>query len=246
MLRFVHLTLQQFSSAHLLALFCGFFLAVGLVVAYELWQLLGSGRRWRARKNALVAALLVLYALAVADIVLLGRGEERSARVALVPFLALTDAQQRGKFLVYDALNAALFVPLTFLVSSLEFGRPRRRRSGRPAFPGERMSLPVAVATSALIEVTQLLFGVGTFETEDFICNMLGALVGLGLHRAWTHVRYAPTRKGAARPDAKPGTPTRSTTPALPRPEGATRSDAGPGTLPHARPPRHLRESRLP
>lgn len=190
MLRFVHLTLQQFSDAHLAMLFAGFFLAVGLVALYEAYRLLGRGTRWRLAKNALVAALLVLYLLAVADIALLGRGDERAARVVLVPFVELADAQQRGKFLVYDALNAAMFVPLTFLVSSLELGG---ERAGTLSRRGERACLAVAALASALIEVTQLACGIGTFETEDFICNMLGALVGLGLYRAWVRLRYAPS-----------------------------------------------------
>jgi hypothetical protein len=70
--------------------------------------------------------------------------------------------------------NALMFVPLGAALSLLDFRF--------------RTTFLLALALSALIEITQLFIPGRTTSTDDFLLNTFGALLGYALVRTWRRV----------------------------------------------------------
>ena len=146
---------------------------IGVLVAMPLllavWGALSARvaeRHWRLGNLALllVSAAVILYAT------LFSRAEG-SGGLILTPFAALTAARQQPELYREMLMNVFLFFPLGLTLSN---ALPRRwnyrRRIGVTVLAG--------CLLSAGIEYAQYRFALGLAETDDVICNTLGALLG--------------------------------------------------------------------
>jgi glycopeptide antibiotics resistance protein len=119
--------------------------------------------------------VLGLYLLVLAWVVLLklhtGDFGDLSGRrsVNLVPFARTGELGGLGSTEL--AVNVLAFVPLGVLLHLAA----RRRGLGRLLVP--------VVCVSLVVEVVQLVFGIGATDITDLITNTAGGLVGLGLAR---------------------------------------------------------------
>lgn len=126
-------------------------------------------KRWR-RMNIL---LTVISASAILYVTLLNRTPSED-RLVLMPFHGLIEARERKEMYRSMTMNILLFVPLgLFIPPALPangfFGKTKRRLL---------ITLAVSFLFSVSIEVIQLVFSLGRCETDDVICNLLGAFIG--------------------------------------------------------------------
>ncbi len=134
-----------------------------------LWPVLCQrvGERRRALLNtalACAAAFIILYAT------ILTRTPGVPAAI-LAPFASLTAAQQQPELYREMLMNIFLFFPLGLTLSN---ALPRRwHRWGRIA-----LTTLVGCILSAGIEYAQYRYALGLAETDDVICNTMGAFLG--------------------------------------------------------------------
>ena len=120
------------------------------------------------RRANLLLALLSLAAIVYATI--LSRSEGSSGLI-LAPFAALAAAQRQPELYREMLMNVFLFFPPGLALSNaLPQTLRRRSRIGLTALFG--------CLVSACIEFAQYRFSLGLAETDDVICNTLGAFVG--------------------------------------------------------------------
>lgn len=125
-----------------------------------------GARRWRW--GNLVLVLLIIAAILYAT--LFSRAEG-SAGLILTPFAALTAARVQPELYREMLMNVFLFFPLGLTLSN---ALPRKwHRWGRIA-----LTTLVGCALSAGIEYAQYRYALGLAETDDVICNTLGAFIG--------------------------------------------------------------------
>lgn len=91
--------------------------------------------------------------------------------VVLVPFSALSEAKKEPERYRSMLMNVFLFFPLGMACANAFSDKMKMRR---------RVILVVAIgfALSTVVEYIQYRFSLGMAETDDVICNTLGALVG--------------------------------------------------------------------
>lgn len=91
--------------------------------------------------------------------------------VVLVPFSALSEAKKEPERYRSMLMNVFLFFPLGMACANAFYDKMKMRR---------RVILVVAIgfALSTAVEYIQYRFSLGMAETDDVICNTLGALVG--------------------------------------------------------------------
>ena len=138
-----------------------------IVVSTVLWGLLrGRLRRWQAA-NALLCMMtvtVILYATILT----------RSAGISeaiLTPFASLTAARVQPELYREMLMNVFLFFPLGLTLSN---ALPRKwHRWGRII-----LTSLVGCALSAGLEYAQYRCALGLAETDDVICNTLGAFIG--------------------------------------------------------------------
>ena len=163
-------------------------LHIVLILAAELlfvWRLLcgayadagaGPRRRWMAFRCVLLAAWLA----ALLYIVVFSRSSGE-VQVHLEAFhqLKVYFAGGDRELLRTLGMNVVLFVPGGLLLASVLPGRWRW---------WARLLLTVAVllVLSVSIEAVQYWYALGLVETDDVLCNTLGALTGSGLQE-WVH-----------------------------------------------------------
>ena len=163
---------------------------IGVLVAMPLllavWGALSARvaeRHWRLGNLALllVSAAVILYAT------LFSRAEG-SGGLILTPFAAFSAAWQQPELYREMLMNVFLFFPLGLTLSN---ALPRRwnyrRRIGVTVLAG--------CLLSAGIEYAQYRFALGLAETDDVLCNTLGALLGsaslLAAHAIESHKERA-------------------------------------------------------
>ena len=91
--------------------------------------------------------------------------------IVLVPFSALSEAKKEPERYRSMLMNVFLFFPLGMACANAFSDKMKMRR---------RVILVVAIgfALSTAVEYIQYRFSLGMAETDDVICNTLGALVG--------------------------------------------------------------------
>ena len=141
------------------------FMALALAAWGALPARVGA-RRWRW--GNLVLVLLTTAAILYAT--LFSRSEGNTGLV-LTPFAALAAARQQPELYREMLMNVFLFFPLGLTLSN---ALPRRWHRWR------RLALTTLTGCilSAGIEYAQYRFALGMAETDDVICNTLGAFVG--------------------------------------------------------------------
>lgn len=132
------------------------------------WTLLG--RRMRRGWMALNGVLLVVALTAILRSTLLSRSTGHYD-IQLRPLTSLAAARQQPEVYRSMLMNVFLFFPLGLSLSSL---LPRRWR------PGLRIALTAAAGLllSTAVEYSQYRWHLGIAETDDVLCNALGALLG--------------------------------------------------------------------
>ncbi len=127
-----------------------------------------SKRRWIAINKVLfcLSTAIILYTTLLTR---MPGGYE----VVLTPFAALAAARQQPELYREMLMNVFLFFPLGLTLSN---ALPRRWGHWR------RISVTTLVGCllSAGIEYAQYRFCLGMAETDDVLCNTLGALLGAG------------------------------------------------------------------
>lgn len=138
-----------------------------IVVSTVLWGLLrGRLRRWQAA-NALLCMMTVTVIL-YATILTRTPG---NYEVILTPFAALAAARVQPELYREMLMNVFLFFPLGLTLSN---ALPRKwHRWGRII-----LTTLVGCTLSAGIEYAQYRYALGLAETDDVICNTMGAFLG--------------------------------------------------------------------
>ena len=111
-----------------------------------------------------------------------------SYELVLAPFSTFTDAQQQPELYRELLMNIFLFFPFGLTLSNaLPQSWGRWRRIGLTVITG--------LLLSAGIEYIQYRFALGVAETDDVICNTIGAFIGsTSLLPALCHVPRSPSR----------------------------------------------------
>lgn len=141
------------------------FMALALAAWGALPARVGA-RRWRWGNLVLV----LLMAAAILYATLFSRAEG-STGLILAPFASLTAARQQPELYREMLMNVFLFFPLGLTLSN---ALPRKwHRWGKII-----LTTLVGCALSAGIEYAQYRYALGLAETDDVICNTLGAFIG--------------------------------------------------------------------
>lgn len=137
-----------------------------IVAAVALWTLfaclLRKTRLWRWVNIPLCAAAVagILYTTLVSRSV-----GDYSPR--LIPFYSFYAAREQVEYYRSMLMNTALFVPLGLtLPFCIQGDKPARR------------VVLYALILSLAIEALQFILRLGTLETDDVLCNALGAMIG--------------------------------------------------------------------
>lgn len=94
--------------------------------------------------------------------------------ISIVPFVSILEMIKTGtsfERIIENVLgNIVLFIPLGILLPTLI------RKSGK-------ITLILGICTSAIIEIVQFVFGLGSTDIDDLILNTVGVLIGYQLFR---------------------------------------------------------------
>lgn len=138
-----------------------------IVVSTVLWGFLrGRSRKWQT-VNAWLCVLTVAVIL-YATVLTRTPGDYK---LILTPFAALTAALQQPELYREMLMNVFLFFPLGLTLSN---ALPRKRHRWLRII----LTTLVGCALSAGIEYAQYRYALGLAETDDVICNTLGAFIG--------------------------------------------------------------------
>ena len=141
------------------------FMAIAVIVWSELPSRIAV-KYWR--HGNLILAVLMTAAILYATI--LTRSEGNTGLI-LIPFATFTAARQHPELYREMLMNVFLFFPLGLTLSN---ALPRRwHRWGKII-----LTTLVGCALSAEIEYAQYRYALGLAETDDVICNTLGAFLG--------------------------------------------------------------------
>ena len=142
-----------------------------------LWAYLAARRPKHWKEWNAAAFLASLYVIFL--ITLLSRAET-SREVYLMPLHVLQAAKEQPELYREMLMNVFLFVPLGL---TLPNALPdRRKRTSRGL-----IAVLSALVLSAIIEWLQYRYALGTTETDDVLCNTLGALLGAS-HLFWADI----------------------------------------------------------
>ena len=137
-----------------------------ILTATVIWPIVGSGRKRIPINIALSAVSLVV----IAYITLFCR-TEGSANIVLTPFQFIHTAKEQPEAYRSALMNVFLFFPLGLTLSN---ALPRKwHRWGKII-----LTTLVGCALNAGIEYAQYRCALGLAETDDVICNTLGAFLG--------------------------------------------------------------------
>lgn len=145
-----------------------------MIFGIVLWSLLGFllkryGRIWKAVNFA----VLFFEIVAVIYMTITSR-ERESSYLALIPFQSLIEALEQPEIYRSMLMNVLFFLPFGL---TIPWVLPEKMFSGK-IFRRALFAVLIALLFSALIETVQYVFQLGRTETDDVICNSLGA--GLG------------------------------------------------------------------
>lgn len=150
-------------------------IALLIVIGIALWSYLGSmlstkshaaHRTW----TIINGVLFVLSLCAILFITLLRRDADIQVAI-LRPFQSLLAAREQPEVWRELLMNTFLFVPFGLTLSQLF---PRKWATKRRVL----LVILLGITVSITVEWAQYHFALGTAETDDVICNALGAFLG--------------------------------------------------------------------
>ena len=173
-------------------------MAVGVLIWAGLMRFLA----WHSRKAArAVNAVLAVAALGGVLYITVFRHSAGEREVILTPFQSFIEARGQREMYREMLMNVFLFYPpglfLPFALAPSRLGEQRReevalsesrqasdvrgRQGSAAGYPLRYAAIAVgfAVALSVGIEIVQYAFALGRCETDDVLCNALGAALGI-------------------------------------------------------------------
>lgn len=139
-----------------------------LLFLMAIWSFICALKPRRRRLFALILA--VIATVLILHITLFSRGRVATGR-ELMPFSTLFRSNGRPGLLHSMVMNIFLFVPLG---AALPFLFPDETRTRKRIL----LTIAIALCLSVIIELVQLLAARGMTQTDDVICNTLGAAIG--------------------------------------------------------------------
>ena len=139
----------------------------------------GWSRAWK-NVNRVVLGIVVLFILYWT----IGKRNPAENGVSLIPFHSFIAARTQPEMYREVIANILLFIPVGL---SMPYSLPRRF-SRHPI----RSTILFAAVLSFLIEVLQLVFGLGLCETDDVITNTAGAAFG-SISFVFSRSRFLPS-----------------------------------------------------
>ncbi len=161
-----------------------------------------------------VAVLFVIYLIFLLKLILFKlptdmildllqnwRPENIGSNVNLVPFVTIRQFVEAYRYgylnenIIYENLfgNMACLIPWGLSLPVL-FSRSRRWRR----------FLPATLLFILGIETVQLVTGLGIFDVDDIILNMIGAITGFAMWRVWDRIQMKIREKDLNCPSAQP------------------------------------------
>ena len=144
-------------------------IAVSILLALCIWSIMSvclSEKCWKCGN----LPLTFFVSTAILYTTLLNRSESKTGLI-LIPFAALRSANDNPELYRSMLMNVFLFFPLGL---SLSNALPRKWHR----YLRILLTTLVACLLSIAIEYTQYRFALGQAETDDVICNTLGAFIG--------------------------------------------------------------------
>lgn len=149
-------------------------IVVEMFAAIVIWAGIGlcavRKKEWMRAWKAINYTLLLLALGVILYATVLDRAAAQRA-LWLKPFEALRRAKEQPELYRSMLMNVFLFVPLGLVLSA---ALPERWRAGWRLL----CTVAAGLAVSVLIESVQYFCMLGTAETDDVICNTLGAALG--------------------------------------------------------------------
>lgn len=143
--------------------------SIAMAIVIAIWGYARTklyGKRWNIA-NALLACGMVM---AILCITIMGRTTGERTLI-LKPFASLAAARSQSEAYRELLMNIFLFFPFGLTLSNaLPQSWGRWRRIG--------LTVTIGLLLSAGIEYTQYRFALGVAETDDVICNTIGAFIG--------------------------------------------------------------------
>ena len=154
------------------AIFCGYMFLIG--------KRKKSQGQSVSRKEILCGLALSIYMVFLLGGTILNREIGKEYGVELVPFWSYADLLSEWSIpmAVQILYNILVFIPWGFLLPEMTRVSRKIRTVALSAF-----------GLSFSIEVIQLVFKMGLFEFDDMFHNVLGAVIGYGIWRAWRKFR---------------------------------------------------------
>lgn len=145
-------------------------IAVFMVLSVVIWTvLMRMGNRLSERGVRIVNAVLAAAAVAViTEFTLFGRAKDDYG-VILVPFHSFIEAREQKEIYRTMLMNVFLFTPFG-LFTPFAVKRDRRK--------SVLITVVSAFVLSAAVEFIQFSLSTGRCETDDVLCNTLGAFIG--------------------------------------------------------------------
>lgn len=143
-------------------------------IGYSIYRKIGKGKKRINMKILLWGSIFVCYILVVLFGTLLSRDSYHDAAMLLSPFFAYQEAWMSASSAAWGLIivNIVLFVPFGFL---LPLGIKKFQTFWKTYLVGFLFSL--------FIELIQLFFHLGIFETADLLNNTIGVLIGYGFYK---------------------------------------------------------------
>lgn len=143
-----------------------------IVAMVILWAVImrTKPRKYDEAAKIINRIMFVVSVLGILYITLVRKGTQ-TREIYLLPFHIFSEAASETDFYRSMLMNAFLFVPFGIFTP---FSLPDRHKTGRKIF----ITVIVAVVLSVTIEAVQYYFRLGRCETDDVLCNAVGAVIG--------------------------------------------------------------------
>ena len=143
-----------------------------IVTLVVLWAVIMRAKPEKYDKPAKLINIVMftISVLGIVYITLMRKGTQ-NREIYLVPLHNFIEAVGETDFYRSMLMNLFLFVPFGVFAT---FSLPGKMKTGRKIL----ITVVAAVVFSAIIEAMQYIFCLGRCETDDVLCNALGALIG--------------------------------------------------------------------